>query len=343
MTLKTGALGACLLLAACSGGSDGNSADQAPEPTALVTLGAATRGDITQTVTLYGVAEAGAAGNIALSVAAEAIVAQIVATVGTKVTRGQLVVQLSPAPNTRLDLAKASADARAADAAYARAKRLRADGLVGDAQVETARAAAQSADATLASYRGRAGSLALKAPVSGYVATIAANPGDLVQAGATVATISNSANVRARFGADPSVARALSVGSPIRIAGTSSRAPLTAPIRSIDPVVDPTTRLASVFASLASSTGIAVGETLQGTVATQAQGNALTIPYAALLNDGGQPYVFVVTGGVAHRHDVETGSASDDRIAIVKGVGAGDKVVTAGGTALDDGMKVRTR
>ena len=341
MTIKLLGLVAGLVLTACSSG--GSNADQGPAPMALVKLGQATQGAISQTVTLYGVAETGAAGSIALSAPTEAIVARIVAPVGTKVTRGQLVVQLAAAPNTRLDLAKASADARAADAAYARAKRLRADGLVGDADVETARAAAQSADATLASYRGRAGSLALTAPVTGYVTSIANNPGDLVQAGASVAMISSARDLRARFGADPTVARALSPGAPIRIAATKGRTPLSVPILSIDPVVNPTTRLASVFTSLPSSSGLAPGETLQGEVATQTQGNAVTIPYQALLDDGGQPYVFVVAGGVAHRHDVQPGPTSGDRIAMTKGVGAGDNVVVEGGTALEDGMKVRTK
>lgn len=330
-----------IILTACSGG--GNSSDQAPAPTALVTLEQATQGAISQTVTLYGVAETGAAGSLALSAPTEAIVARIAAPVGTKVARGQLVVQLSLAPNTRLDLVKASADMRAADAAFARAKRLRADGLVGDAEVETARASAQSADATLASYRGRASNLSLTAPATGYVASITNNPGDLVQAGASVAMISSARDLRARFGADLTVARALLPGAPIKIAGTKGRAPLSVPILSIDPVVNPTTRLASVFASLPSSSGLAPGETLQGVVATQTQGNAVTIPYQALLDDGGQPYVFVVAAGVAHRHDVKPGPTSGDRIALTNGVSAGDKVVVNGGTALKDGMKVRIK
>lgn len=341
MNVKLAGLVAGLVLTACSSG--GNSADQASPPTALVKLGQARQGAISETVTLYGIAEAGAAGSLALSAPAEAIIARIAAPVGTKVRRGQLVVQLSPAPNTRLDLAKASSDARAADAAYARATRLRADGLVGDADVETARAAAQSADATLASYRRRTNNLALTAPITGYVTTIANNPGDLVQPGASIAMIASSSDLRARFGVDPAIARTLSTGLPISIAVTNGSMPLSVPIQSINPVVDPTTRLASVFATLPPSSGLAPGEILQGQVATVAQGSAVTIPYQALLDDGGQPYVFVVTGGVAHRHDIQPGPTSGDRIAITKGVRRGDQVVTEGGTALEDGMKVRTK
>lgn len=330
-----------LLLGACSGGGAAN--DQAPAPTALVALGRADNGAIDQTVTLYGVVQAGAAGMQVLSTPAEAIVRRIVAPVGSQVSRGQIVVELAPAPNTKLDLAKASADARTADAAYARAKRLRADGLVSDAEVETARAAAASADATRASLSGRANGLTLKATAAGYVQSIAANPGDLVAAGTTIATIAHAGDVRAQFGADPAVARALHASTPIRIEATAGRPAFSVPISSVNPGVDPQTRLASVFAKLPASAGLAIGETLQGTVAVSESGGGVTVPYAALLDDGGQPYVFVVASGVAHRHDVVIGPVSGERVAITKGMKLGENVVTTGGTAVEDGMKVRTK
>jgi membrane fusion protein (multidrug efflux system) len=69
----------------------------------------------------------------------------------------------------------------------------------------------------------------------------------------------------------------------------------------------------------------------------------VTIPYEAILDDGGQPYVYVVANGIAHRHDVVTGPSSGTRITIIKGVSAGDIVVVQGGTAVEDGMKVRTK
>ena len=65
------------------------------------------------------------------------------------------------------------------------------------------------------------------------------------------------------------------------------------------------------------------------------------MPYAALLDDGGRSYVFVVKDGVARSRNVVPGSSAGDSIAIASGVAPGERVVVAGGTALDDGMKVR--
>jgi RND family efflux transporter MFP subunit len=330
-----------LLIAACSGGAD--QADNAPEPVALVSLSAVTQGAVTKTDTLYGTANAGPTGTIGLAAPTEATVSRIVAPVGTHVGAGQAVVVLAPSPTTRVDLAKAQSDASAADKAYARAQRMRGDGLVSDADVETARAAAASADALARSMRARTGALTLRAPAAGVVQAVANQVGDLVPAGTGVATIARLGDLRAQFGIDPGSARQIHPGTPIRITTSAGAAPIEVVVQSVDPVVDPQTRLASVYAKLPGNAGIAAGEILSGIVEIGASGNALTIPYAALLDDGGQPYVYIVSGGVAHRHDVETGAVSGDRIAIVKGVKPGDKVVTQGGTALEDGMKVRTK
>jgi len=331
-----------LLIAACSGGG-GNQSDAAPEPVALVSLGAVEQGPITKTITLYGTADAGPSGTIALAAPAEATVSRIAAPVGSRVSAGRAVAVLTPSPTTRVDLAKAASDASAADKAYARAQRLRADGLASDGDVETARAAARSADALLASLRQQAARMTLRAPAAGVVQAVANQVGDLVPAGTAVATIARTGDLRAHFGVDPTIARAIHPGTPIRITAGDGTAPIEVAVQAVDPVVDPQTRLASVYAALPGNVGVAAGETLSGTVQTGTSGNALTIPYAALLDDGGQPYVYVVAGGVAHRHDVQTGATSGDRIAITTGIAAGDKVVTEGGTALEDGMKVRTR
>lgn len=331
-----------LSLAACSGGAS-DSAGNNQTPTALVSLGHVDQGVVTQSVTLYGVTEAGPLGRLTMAAPAEAVVARIVAPAGTNVARGQLLAQLAPSPTTRVAIAKAATDASAADQAYARAKRLRADGLVADSDVESAHAAAQSADAMRASLEKQAKALTLRAPASGVVDTVSVGPGDLLQTGATVLTLARPGDLRGHFGADPAVVRALRVGSPVKIDMAAGRPAMTVAIQSINPVVDPQTRLASVYTKIPANSGLGIGETMTARVGIGTSNNALTIPYAALLDDGGQPYVFVVSGGVAHRHDVTTGPVSGERIAITKGVKPGEMVVTAGGTAVQDGMKVRTK
>ncbi|ESQ83028.1 hypothetical protein AEAC466_14290 [Asticcacaulis sp. AC466] len=328
-----------ILLDGCSGkpveetGSD---------PVALVSLGQAETGGVDQTVSVYGVTDTGAGGAAVLVAPLEAVVGAIDAPVGTAVEAGQMVVHLTPSQTSQADAVRIRADSATAEAAYARAKRLRADNLVSDAEVETAAAAARSSAAALAAATQRSGNLVLRAPEAGYVVAVTQSPGTLVAAGTPLANLASTRNLRARFGLDPTLAQKVQAGARIHITPPDGPA-FDAFVISASPVVDPATRLAPVIAAIPAGTHLGIGQPLQGDLAVTASAAALTIPYNALLDDGGQPYVFVVKDGIAHRADVMTGAQSGDRIAITQGLKAGDRVVTAGGTALDDGMKVRLK
>jgi RND family efflux transporter MFP subunit len=335
------------LLALAGGCSQKEAADDAADsPVALVTLGRAAMGPIDQTVSVYGVTDGTAAATFALVAPSEAGIGTVDAPVGTAVVQGQAVIHLVPTPQTRQDAIKAAADATAADAAYARAKRLRGESLASDADVEAAASAARTADAALAAAQARDQALVLRAPQAGFVATLTQSPGDVVAAGTTLATIATTSNLRARFGVDPALAHRVAAGAAIHVVPANGEA-FDAHVLSSSPVIDPQSHMASIVAAVPASAGLGGGDALRGEVTVASTAQALSIPYAALLDDGGQPYVFVVKGGVAHRTDVETGAHSSasggDRIAVTKGLGEGDEVVTVGGTALDDGMKVRTK
>lgn len=338
MRLGIGTVG-LLLLGACSSSSPSPKAD----PVALVGVSPVAEGPIAETVTIYGAAESGTSGRNDLSAPIEAILVAIDAAVGARVARGQVVARLAPSPAARLDLVRAASDARQTTDALARAQRLRADGLVSDAEVQAARAAARSATAMRDSLGARGNALILRASASGTVQSIAPSIGDVIPAGGVVATIARAGDLRARFGIDPGLARRLDGALRLRIVPSGGGAPFSALVLSVDPVVDPQTRLASVYTLIPSQWDIGAGESLTAQVQLSAPVTALTIPYAALLDEGGQAFVYVIEKNVAKRRDVIVGAAESERVAILSGLKNGDAVVIAGGTALEDGMKVRTK
>jgi RND family efflux transporter MFP subunit len=330
-----------MALAGCSSADD--NADNAAAPMALVKLAPVTQGSAGQQLTVYGAAEAGPLGRMTLVAPAEATVVAIDAPVGTQVGQGQVVARLAASPTTRVDLVKASSDAQAADAALARAERLRADGLASNADVDTARAAARSADALSTGMRQRTGGLTLRAPAAGIVDSVTPAVGDLVQPGAAVASVARLGDARVRFGVDPDTARAVRPGMALIIAGNAARAPRSVPVLSVSPVIDSATKMALIYARVPADSGISPGTTLTATIDLGDSLTALTIPYSALLDDAGQAYVYVVTGGIAHRRDVAVDPSNGDRVTVTKGLKPGERVVVEGGTAVEDGMKVRTQ
>ena len=329
-----------LALAACSG-----SADEAtnPAPVALVSLGKATTGDIAQSVTVYGEVERGGDGQIVLAAPVEAKVLSIDAPAGTAVAIGTVVARLQASPVSQAQARAAGVDATAAQQALARAQRLRADGLASDADVEAARARATAASALTASFSQRGAGLILRAPHAGYVDTTGASAGDIVQPGAAIATLSRAGVVKARFGVDPALARSLASGSSLEVHPGDGSPPFSVPIRSVSPVANAQTRLATILVDIPAERGLGAGQPLSARVVTRAASAAVTVPYSALLDDGGQPFVFVVKDGVAHRRDVEVGASDGTSAAIRKGVAPGDLVIVVGATAVEDGMKVRTK
>jgi membrane fusion protein (multidrug efflux system) len=128
---------------------------------------------------------------------------------------------------------------------------------------------------------------------------------------------------------------------PITITLPTSGTSLTTTVQSVDPVIDPATRQATLIAALPPGGAIAPGEIVKATVEIAGTGSLVTIPYAALLDDGGESYVFVIDKGIAHRRAVTVGPAQGDVVAIASGLRAGERVAISGGTALDEGMQVR--
>ena len=65
-------------------------------------------------------------------------------------------------------------------------------------------------------------------------------------------------------------------------------------------------------------------------IITDAHGSAISIPQSAVLDDGGKAIVFVAKGNVYEKRVVTTGIQSNDRVEILDGLQAGDKVVVKG-------------
>ena len=67
------------------------------------------------------------------------------------------------------------------------------------------------------------------------------------------------------------------------------------------------------------------------------------VPKAAIKTDGKQSYVFVVVNDRADRRAITTGGADGDRVEVIAGLNAGDRVVVSPPAELSTGMLVVTR
>lgn len=104
----------------------------------------------------------------------------------------------------------------------------------------------------------------------------------------------------------------------------------------ISPFVDPKTRTAQVRIEF-SNPGLALKPDSFANVVLHANlGQMLVVPQDAVLNTGTEQYVFLDLGqGYVEPRRVEVGPASGDSASILKGLKAGDRVVTAANFILD--------
>jgi RND family efflux transporter MFP subunit len=68
--------------------------------------------------------------------------------------------------------------------------------------------------------------------------------------------------------------------------------------------------------------------------------HVLSVPSAAIVHDGNQDTVWLVTSGTAHKHVVRLGAQGDTTVEVSGGLNAGDVIVTSGADKVHDGQKL---
>ena len=99
----------------------------------------------------------------------------------------------------------------------------------------------------------------------------------------------------------------------------------------INSVVDPDTRTVKVRTEVANPDGRLKPDMFANVqIVTALNRTAISIPQSAVLNDEGKTVVFVAEGNAYKKRQVQAGIQNDDRVEIIDGLNAGDKVVVKG-------------
>ncbi len=99
----------------------------------------------------------------------------------------------------------------------------------------------------------------------------------------------------------------------------------------INSVVDPETRTVKVRTEVANPDGRLKPDMFANVqIVTELNRAAISIPQSAVLNDEGKTIVFVSEGNGYQKRQVQAGIQNNDRVEIVDGLKAGDKVVVKG-------------
>jgi len=172
----------------------------------------------------------------------------------------------------------------------------------------------------------------LTSPISGTVVERNATVGATVGSDANVFKIVDVSSVWIDANVfEKDVAR-VKLGQQVNVSVTAfPGAIFTGKVILVSTVVDPDTRSVKVRTEVPNRDGRLKPDMFANVeIITDVNRTAVSIPQSALLNDGGQSLVFVAVGSGFEKRAVTPGIQSEDRIEIISGLNAGDKVVVKG-------------
>jgi RND family efflux transporter MFP subunit len=272
-------------------------------------------------------------------------VARIFVTAGQRVAEGDSLIEFERAP---FDANAKSADAAlaAAQHAYARAVRLVQAGIL--PQKDSDQAAADLAQTQAAAgLAHRSQQLAtLRAPLPGVVTRMSAVLGASVDQTQPLVEVADPAALDVVFNVTPAEAARVHAGAVVTIAageGEQREALGEGRVTAVGAAVDSLARAVPVRASIPRpARSLKIGESVFGQIMTGVDTKAVAIPVSALVPSAGDSYqVFVVdTASVAHARPVTVGARTETLAEIVRGLEAGETVVTTGAYGVEDGTKI---
>jgi cobalt-zinc-cadmium efflux system membrane fusion protein len=278
---------------------------------------------------------------------------------GDRVRKGALLARIASAETgeAQSEYLKALADETLHGKTLERERRLRAEGVVSDQDLQIAEAEFKSAAAgarqarqhlavlgyrdaqiaALASGADAPAELELRAPFAGEIVDRTAVQGMLVQTGKPLFTLADTSRVWAMVDIpEPLLSRAR-VGQAVRLTveslpGQSFAGRLTW----LPAAVDERTRMARGRVELSNPEGrLKARMFARATILTEAPGRAVVVPRSAVQSIGGSPIVFIREAeDLFEARAVRIGTTSDDLVEVVAGLAAAESVVVAGAFAL---------
>lgn len=281
---------------------------------------------------------------------------------GEKVSAGQPIVEMDSAVE-QASLATAEASLGLARVEFERGRNLVARQAISKSEFDRLSAELQKANASVAQLRATLDKKRIVAPFAGTVGIRQVDVGTYVSPGTPIATLQDLSTLFVDFFLPEQDAPLLAIGQSVLLSVAAYPGEeFVAEIVAINPKVETTTRNLQVRARLANPDGkllpgmfanlqvllpnpqlrVVVPET---TVTFTLYGNSVYVIREERADerpaDLAAPSADEPPRLLAERRYVETGERRDGRVVVLKGLEAGEQVVTAGQLKLDNGSHVR--
>lgn len=369
-----------ILLAACGGSDKLTEAAGAPAPIP-VRVAAASVSDWPATYEATGTVRARTVAILSSKVMS--YVQQVAVSVGDRVREGQTLVTLdardletnvrraeaaraeaqSAVPEADHAIAGARANLELAQATFRRIDGLAAKKSVSAQELDEATARLKGAQAAHESARAKRAQLDARlaqvdqeirsativrdyarivAPFDGIVTAKSVEPGALAGPGVPLLTIEREGAYRLEVGVDESRLASIRPGQAVSVTLEALDRTLTARVSEIVPAVDAASRTYTAKIDLPAAPNLRSGIFGRATFASGGR-PVVSVPPAAVVERGQLQQLYVVEDGQARLRIVTAGRKAGDRVEVLSGLAAGEKVVVPVPADLRDGARVEVR
>lgn len=290
------------------------------------------------------------------SVGAEVIglrLAQVKVNVGDVVRSGQVLATFTT-DTARADTLQSQASVVQAEAAYLnakadadRARSIQDSGALSASQIaqyltqeKVAKAQWEAVKALLSATEIRLRNTTVKAPDDGVISARSATVGAVVGAGQELFRLIRQGRMEWRAEVTAGEVGRIRVGQKAQVTLATGTG-LTGQVRAIAPSASEQTRNILVYVDLPRHSDLKAGTFARGSFAL-GQSEALTVPTPAIVVREGNNFVFLIDAqNKAGTRKVQTGRVVGERVEIVEGLQATDRVAVQGAGFLNDGDLVK--
>ena len=176
------------------------------------------------------------------------------------------------------------------------------------------------------------------APIGGRVESLNISVHDMVSPQSVLCVISGEGGKAVTFYASERIVNGLKAGDIINVEKNGTG--YEAAIPEVNTMVDESSGLFKVKASIPEGDRLATGTSVKLTVISQKAADVLTVPVESVYYEGGDPFIYTYADGALKRNAVTVGLADVDYAEIQAGISAEDQVITTWTSELYDGSKV---
>lgn len=189
-------------------------------------------------------------------------------------------------------------------------------------------------------YDVQAENTVVSAPIGGVLESFSVDVHDMMNSGGMAGMIAGEGSKSISFNVSERVHKGIKAGDPVEVEknGTQYQGTIT----EVGNVVDQSSGLFKVKASLEGADALATGSIVKLYVTSEKAENVMTIPVDCVFHSNGQAYVFTYDpSGIVHRTDIEEGIISEKICQVESGLTYDDRVVTTWSNELYEGAAVK--